>query len=76
MHYEKERQEHNEQDWPDNEEWMEAVFQNGPTGCHYPIVYSGVLTAKHVSAIKRELDMIDKIASHQNLTVSESEGEE
>jgi len=36
MHYEKERQEHNEQDWPDNEEWMEAVFQNGPTGCHYP----------------------------------------
>jgi hypothetical protein len=32
MHYSDERQEHNEKDWPDNEEWMEAMFQNGPTG--------------------------------------------
>jgi len=37
MHYDKERQEHNEKDWPDNDEWMEAVFQNGPTGEHYDL---------------------------------------
>ena len=59
MHYEKERQEHNEQDWPDNEEWMEAVFQNGPTGCHYPESNHQNLTAGDKEALN-DIDTVVK----------------
>ena len=58
MHYEKERQEHNEQDWPSDER-IDIIATNGNTGDHYPKANHQNLTVSDKEALN-DIDNVVK----------------
>jgi DNA modification methylase len=59
MHYEKERQEHNELDWPSDER-IDIIATNGNTGDHYPKDFSDLTTTlMHGDCLERMKEIPD-----------------